>query len=108
MFPASVTHPHSPLGSACVRKRRSAAKKCSSPKAGESEAGSPSHSAWRHVLYIMPKTIWENSSEGSAANSENLKLLQLPLTSLPESFTTCSARESHMTNPYSTNAKRRY
>jgi len=100
-------HPHSPLGSACVRKRRSAAEKCSSQRADESEAASPSHSVLRHVLYIMPKTTWESSSAGSAASSENLKLLQLQLTSLPESSTTCSAPERHMTNPCSTNAKRR-
>jgi transposase len=58
-------------------------------------------------LYIMPKTTWESSSAGFAASSGNLKLLQLQLTSLPESSTTCSAHERHTTNPCSTSAKRR-
>jgi hypothetical protein len=104
----SAMHPRSPLGSACARKRRSAAEKCSSPRADQSEAGFPSHFVWRHVLYTMPKTTWENSSAGYAASSENLKLSQVQFTSLPESSTTCSALERRVTNPCSTSARRRH
>ena len=101
MFPASVMHLHSFPGSACARKRRSAAGKCSSPRADGSEVGLPLHFIWRHGRCTTPRTTWESSSVGSAASSGNRRRLPLQLISSLESSTTCSARERHMTNPCS-------